>query len=183
MNNPFQEQLLKAGVVSKQQVDKVNRDKNRKNKVKRHNRKAPVELDPAQLAAKKVTDEKTAKDRALNEKKQIQIKNRAISLEIDKLITDNLIKRDKQCELVYNFDHRGKVRRLYVNPKMRQDIIDGKLGMARIEGRYELVPGATAEKIRTRNETRVLIYDQIGEIESPQNDDYADYQIPDDLIW
>jgi uncharacterized protein len=183
MNNPFQEQLLKAGVVSKQQVDKVNRDKNRKDKVKRHNRKAPVELDATQIAAKKAADDKTAKDRALNEKKQIQIRNRAISLEIDKLITDNLIKRDSKCELVYNFDHRGKVRRLYVDPKMRQEIIDGKLGMARIEGRYELVPDVTAEKIQERNKTRVLIYNQVDKDESTQNDDYADYQIPDDLIW
>ncbi len=33
MNNPFQEQLLKAGLVSKQQVNKANQDKLKKNKV------------------------------------------------------------------------------------------------------------------------------------------------------
>jgi len=32
MNNPFQEQLLKAGVVSKQQVQKANKDKQKKKK-------------------------------------------------------------------------------------------------------------------------------------------------------
>ena len=183
MSNPFQEQLLKAGLVSKQQVDKVNREKNKKNKVQRHNKKAPVKPTKVSLEAQKAAEAKAVKDKALNLKKKQQAEKRAISLEIDKLITDNLIKRDNSCEVVYNFDHRGKVRRLYVNEQMRKDIIAGKAGMARIDGRYELVPKSTAEKIRERNQTRVLLLDSSEKSESDVPDEYADYEIPDDLIW
>ena len=65
---------------------------------------------------------------------------------------------------------------------MKQKIIQGKIGIARIEGRYELVPLAIAEKIQQRNEKRIVIFDE--EIETPDdNDPYAEHQIPDDLIW
>jgi len=65
---------------------------------------------------------------------------------------------------------------------MKQQIIRGKLGIARIEGRYELVPIAIAEKIQQRNEKRiVLITDE--KPEADENDPYAEYEIPDDLIW
>ena len=64
---------------------------------------------------------------------------------------------------------------------MKQQIIKGKLGIARIEGRYELVPKAIAEKIQQRNEKRIVIFDDQEVVD--ENDHYAEHQIPDDLMW
>ena len=65
---------------------------------------------------------------------------------------------------------------------MKQRLVAGKLGIARIEGRYELVPLAIAEKIRQRNEKRVVILEK-EETTVDENDPYADYAVPDDLTW
>jgi uncharacterized protein YaiL (DUF2058 family) len=48
-------------------------------------------------------------------------------------------------------------------------------------GEFELVPAETAEKIRQLNPS--LVIDPPEESESTEDDDYADYKVPDDLIW
>ena len=180
MNNPFQEQLLKAGLVSKQQVKKVKHEKYQSKKQK--NNKKDIEPDATKLKAQQAAEEKARRDRELNQRKQEQARNKAISAEIDQLITTNRIERDASCEISYNFEHQKKVKRIYVNADMKQQIINGKLGIARIEGRYELVPLAIAEKIQRRNEKRIVLFkDEAKTVD--ENDPYAEHQIPDDLMW
>ena len=180
MNNPFQEQLLKAGLVSKQQVQKVKHEKHQKKKQK--NNKNDSAVDVTKLKAQQAAEEKSRRDRELNQKKQEQARKKAISAEIDQLIINNKIERDDSCEISYNFEHQKKVKRIYVNAEMKQKIIAGKLGIARIEGRYELVPQAIAEKIQQRNDKRIVLFtDEDNTVD--ENDPYAEHQIPDDLMW
>jgi len=179
MSNPFQEQLLKAGLVSKQQVQQVNKEKQKKKKQQKS--KKPV-LDEAALRAQKAVQEKAQRDRELNEKKQQQARARAVSAEINQMILDHMIQRDDSCDLVYNFEHDRKVKRIYINQQMKQQLIDGTLALARIDGRYELVPLSVAEKIKQRNEKRVIIFEPEDK-QLDEDDPYADFQVPDDLIW
>ncbi len=182
MNNPFQEQLLKAGLVTKKQVQKVKQDKNRKRKqMQQHSKKEKV-VDENRLKAQQAVEEKARRDRELNKKKEDQARQKAISIEINQLIENNCLDRDETCEVVYNFEHNKKVKRIYVNAEMKQQIVKGKLGIARIEGRYELVAKTIAEKIQQRNEKRVVIFSDDQAIVN-ENDPYADHQIPDDLMW
>ena len=180
MGNPFQDQLLKAGVVTKQQVKKAQSATNKKKKEQRSKKSKPV--DEAKLKIQQAANEKAERDKALNQRKEEQAKQKAISSEIDQLITANLIKRDEACDIVYNFEHRKKVNRIYINEDMKKRIIDGKLGIARIDGRYELIPKLIAEKIQQRNEKRVILF-EIEEKETDENDPYAEFQVPDDLVW
>lgn len=183
MNNPFQEQLLKAGLVTKKQVQKAQQDKNRKNKQQRASNQKPV--DKTRLNVQQATAEKAKRDRELNRRKQEQARQKAISIEINQLISKHRLVRDENCEIAYNFEHRKKIRHIYINPEMKQKITQGKLGIARIEGGYELVPRDIAEKIQQRNEKRVVILsdEQQSQGEAEKNDPYADYKIPDDLMW
>ncbi|VAW64849.1 hypothetical protein MNBD_GAMMA08-1059 [hydrothermal vent metagenome] len=181
MNNPFQDQLLKAGVVNKQQVQKAQQEKNKKKK-QQHNNKKIKSVDQTQLKAKKAAEEKAARDRDLNKRKEDQARGKAISAEINQLIKDNLIARDEKCEVAYNFEHQKKVKKIYINEDMKQQIIKGRLGIARIEGVYELVPKDVAEKIKQRNEKRVVIF-EVDDDSKDENDPYADYEVPDDLVW
>ncbi|VAW64243.1 hypothetical protein MNBD_GAMMA10-3088, partial [hydrothermal vent metagenome] len=68
MINPFQEQLLKAGAVSKQQVQKAQQDKNKVKKKQRSSNK-PV-VDEAKLKAQQAAIEKASRDRELNKRKE-----------------------------------------------------------------------------------------------------------------
>ncbi len=180
MNNPFQEQLLKAGLVTKQQVNKVKQEKKKKNKQPRT--KNETAIDETKLKAQQAAEEKAKRDRELNKRQQEEAKKKAISKEINQLITDHCLSRGDDCEIIYNFEHNKKVKRIYINEEMKQQIIQGKLGIARIEGRYELVPNAVAEKILLRNEKRIILFSPEQQIKD-ENDPYADYQIPDDLMW
>ncbi len=166
--------------MTKQQVNKANQDKNRANKQKRaKNLQLP---DEAGIKAKQAAEKKARRDRELNRRKEEQARQKAVSIEINQLIETNCLQRGESCNIAYNFEHQGKVRRIYVDSVMKQQIIAGRLSIARIEGRYELVPLAIAEKILQRNEKRIVI---IGEELQPvdENDPYADYKVPDDLTW
>lgn len=180
MGNAFQDQLLKAGVVTKQQVKKAQSSTNKKKKEQRSKKEKVV--DENKLKAQQAAKEKAEYDRELNKRKEDQAKQKAISAEIDQLISKNCLKRDEYCDIVYNFEHRKKVNRIYVNDKMKQDIITGKLGIARIEGRYELIPKLIAERIQQRNEKRVVLFEKEEQV-IDENDPYAGFQVPDDLVW
>jgi hypothetical protein len=180
MSNPFQEQLLKAGLVTRQQVKKANQQKGKNTRELHAKKIKPV--DETRLKIQQAAEEKQKRDRELNQKKQEQARQQAISAEINQLITTNLIARDQSCEIIYNFEHNKKIKRVYVTGDMKNQIIAGKLGIARIEGRYELVPREIAEKIQLRNEKRVILFND-EETKRDDNDPYADYQIPSDLTW
>ena len=181
MSNPFQDQLLKAGLVTKKQVQKVKQDQNRKRKQQQQHSKREKVVDEAKLKAQQAVEEKTRRDRELNRKKENQARQKAISIEINQLITDNCLARDESCDIVYNFEHNKKVKRIYVNAEMKQKIVQGKLGMARIEGRYELVAKSIAERIQQKNDKRIVIFN--AQESDDDNDPYSEYQIPDDMMW
>ncbi len=179
MGNPFQDQLLKAGLVTKKQVKKANQEKTRKNKQQPKNVKV---VDETKRKAQQAATDKTTRDRELNKQKELQARQKAISIEINQLIENNCLARDENCDLVYNFEHNKKIKRIYINADMQQQIAQGKLAIVRIEGGYEIIPKNVAEKIQQRNEKRIVIYSQ-DQDNTNKDDPYADYQIPDDLQW
>ncbi len=179
MSNPFQEQLLKAGLVTRQQVKKANQLKGKIKKEQHAKKITPV--DETKLKIQQAAEAKRSRDRELNQRKQVQARQQAISIEIDQLITNNLVVRDQYCEIAYNFEHNKKIKRIYVNDDMKLKIIQGRLGIARIKGCYELVPRSIAIKIQQRNTKRVILFSD--EQEAGDDDPYADYQVPSDIIW
>ena len=182
MNNPFQDQLLKAGMATKKQVQKAKQARNKKNKQQRSQKEASI--DESRLNATRLADEKAFRDRELNKKKVEEARLKAIVAEVDQLISKNRVSRDEGCELAYNFTDNNKVERIYINEEMRQKIINGGLGIACLAGQYELVVRAIAEKIQQRDDTRIFLSANEQAVEGESEDDpYADYQIPDDLIW
>ena len=180
MGNALQDQLIKAGVASKKQVHDAKKNKKQKSKQARSSKEKAV--DEAKLKVQQAAKEKEARDRELNKRKEVAAQQKAISAEIDQLIKTNAIKRGEECEIAYNFEHRGKVKRIYVNDDLKKQVIQGSLGIARIEGGYELVPKHIAEKIQQRNEKRVVLFSGKEQVVD-ENDPYAEYQIPDDLTW
>ena len=47
---------------------------------------------------------------------------------------------------------------------------------------YEIVPAETAQRVRERDPSLVLVWNQPAKgVET--DDPYADYQVPDDLLW
>lgn len=179
MANSLHEQLLKAGLVDQQKLKQVNNEKRKQEKLQRKSKEQVV--DEAKLLAQKAAAEKAERDRELNRQLKEQAERKAIAAQIEQLITLNRLPR--QGELAYNFVDQSKVKRIYVTEAIRDKLSDGLLAIVTLKGQYEVVPAKVAEKIRQRDEACVVFCNDRQADIKDEDDPYADYKIPDDLMW
>jgi len=57
------------------------------------------------------------------------------------------------------------------------------VAIAKLNDSYELLPAAAAEKIMQRDQDVIVVLNKNEQNEVAEDDPYADYQIPDDLMW
>jgi uncharacterized protein YaiL (DUF2058 family) len=177
----LQDQLLKAGLVDKKKAQKVNKSKQKQAKVKRKNKVETV--DEAKLAAEKARAEKVERDRQLNLQRKQEAEQRAISAQIRQLIEMN--RQGKGAgDIAYNFTDGSKVTHIYVDERQQKLLGNGHLAIVRLDGNYEIVPTTVSEKIALRDES-YLVYCNRGNEDTvvDEDDPYAEFQVPDDLMW
>ncbi len=181
MGNSLRDQLLKAGLVDKQKLKQVEREKH---KQARQRRSGGAAANAGKQQADRALAEKAARDRELNRQRAAQAERKAIEAQIRQLIEANRLPKN-DGDIAYNFLDGTKVRRLYVTAATHQQLVHGKLAIAKLNGRYDIVPKDVADKIRQRDAAYVV--ERQGQGQEPQppdaNDPYADYQVPDDLMW
>ncbi len=181
MSLSLREQLLQAGLVSEQQVQKAERDQKRQQFKAPRGRKNPPQPTAAETAARKAAAEKAARDAELNRRKQEKAERRAKFAQIRQLVEQHHVPR-VETEDFYNFQDGVKISRISVTPELRQRLIAGELAIVRNEGRYAFVPAAIADQIRDRIERAVIHHNRPG-MEPTADDPYKDYVVPDDLVW
>jgi len=77
--------------------------------------------------------------------------------------------------------HDKKVKQLWINDGMLGQLARGQLRIAFFDDEYALIPADVVERIEQRLPDTVL---PRPEPDQPDEDDpYADYKIPDDLMW
>lgn len=184
MAGSLQDQLLGAGLIKAQDAKAI---KTNKQKAEAKNRKNKVELDneSAELAGK-AREEQRQKSQALNEKQQQEKLQKEITAQIKQIITASSIFKGKGDSLVvYNFTDFNKVKSIYVTSKNHDLITRGRVAIARLKNEYYLIPAEVATKILERDEGSIVLLNDAKqqENESIEDDPYADYQIPDDLMW
>jgi len=177
----LQDQLLKAGVVDKKKVNQV---KHQKHKATKQQPKGKPRVDEVKEAAAQALAEKAARDREINQDRQREAEKKAIRAQIVQLVEMNRIGREGG-DIPYQFSDGSKVKKLYVNMKLHKQLGTGVIAIARLGEGYELVPAVVADKIRQRDESVIVVHNLRS---SPGQDDleddpYAQYQIPDDLMW
>jgi hypothetical protein len=94
----------------------------------------------------------------------------------------NRVKR-KQGDVAYQFTDGTKIKKLYITQQLQNDLIKGRLAIAKLGDSYELLPAPAAEKIMQRDAQVIVLLNRNESIEVDEDDPYADYQIPDDLMW
>lgn len=180
MGNSLQDQLLKAGVADSAQAKKAKSDKRKQAKQKRKNKLESVDQDKG--LALKAAAEKKERDRRLNQQKAAQAEQKAIFAQVKQLIEANRLLTGDE-EIPFNFVEDNKVKKVYVSEAVRDQISRGKAAIVKLEGRYEVVSSEITDKIRTRDESRVVYQAELGKNDQNEEDPYADYKVPDDLIW
>ncbi|MDQ2695375.1 MAG: DUF2058 domain-containing protein [Pseudomonadota bacterium] len=180
MTNSLRDQLLKQGLIDQKQLRQANSARHQERKRGQQGKDASA--DDAKARARQAQAEKAERDRALNRQHQEQARRKAIAAEIAQLIQTNRLPRGDGGS-AFNFVDGKKVRRLYVSDEVRGRLGSGQLAIVALDGRYEVVPAAAAEKIRQRDPGCVLVLNQRPAADAAGPDPYAGYQVPDDLMW
>lgn len=179
MGNSLLEQLKNAGLVDEQRAHQTRKAKQKQARQQRQS-KTTAE-DEATRLARQAQAEKVARDRELNRQQKEAAQKKAINAQIKQLIEDHRIE-DGEGELAYNFTDGKKIKCLYVNERMQGLLGRGRVAIVKQGDRYLLVPTAVAEKIAQRDPSRLIATQTEGQ--APSGDDpYADFVIPDDLMW
>ena len=180
--NPLQEQLIKAGLAKKSKAAEVAREQNKA----RHG-KGPSAPGEIQLEAERARAEKVERDRARAAERKTQAHAAELRAQARQIIQDRKVPRSGESE--YRFTADGAIRTLLLNDELRRKLASGVLVIARLDERYELLPRAAADKVRERDAGMIVLdHGQDAGTEpstSTSEDDayYAQFKVPDDLIW
>lgn len=178
MGNSLQDQLLKAGLVNKNQVQKSKAEKRKKTKQQRKSKQATVDANRKQ--AQQALQQKVQRDQLLNREKQKQAEQKAIAAQVRQLVQDNKLDR-AEAQITFHFEDRGKIMQVMVTEMIQRQLTLGQSAIVHVANGYEVVPKVTADKIRQRD--AALVIEQQNKPVEPEDDRYAEYKIPDDLMW
>ena len=177
----LQDQLLKSGLVSSAQAKTAKSDKRKQTEQQRKNNITVV--DEAKELAQRAQAEKAERDRELNQLIKHQEEQKHLLAQVKQLIELNKQPKDSDG-VAYHFNDNNKVKTLYVSEAMREQIIRGRQAIVKLGESYEVVLSDVAKKISLRDAASVIVNNEPGAGEVDNKDDpYADYQIPDDLMW
>ena len=155
MGNPFQDQLLKAGLVSKKQAKKANREKylsRKKNKGKKENNSAAI--------SDKAREEQAAqakRNRELNRQRLEEKRQREQRAQIKQLIEKNRQELDDRGEPYY-FTEQNTINRIFVSEEMMEQLSSGQLAIVKLDNSYEVVPAKVARQIASRDKEILVAF-------------------------
>ena len=196
MSGSLQDQLLGAGLIQKQKAKNIQTAKKKAVKKSRANNTELV--DEAAELAKKAEQEQRRKSQLLNEQQKIEAQQKAIQAQIRQIIQLNSINKanskddkgkDAENTLPYNFTDENIIKTLHVSPQNHDLISRGRLAISKLtEGSnvvYHLIPVEAANKINERDSASIVLLNDAlkSEDHNIEDDPYADFQIPDDLMW
>lgn len=178
MANSLQEQLLRAGLVSEKKLKETNKQKNKQQTHQRRN-KLDVE-DETRKRIREAEEAKQARDRDLNQQANSQ---KLSSGQMRKLIEAHRLPKGAG-EITFNFNDENKVQRVFVSEQAREQLVNGELAIVKFGRQYDVVPAAIASQVRDFNPQHIIVFNDGASSENTNADDpYADYAVPDDLIW
>ncbi len=180
----LQDQLLKAGLTTKQKTRQANADNRKKNKQKRSGVKHDASLqEQVKQDLAKSKAEKLAKDSALNDAKNKELASKENSLRIKQILQHHQI-TGVNGESEYNYTFENKIKKLSLDTITHKALVNGRLALCGFAETTYLVTSETAAKVAELDNSIILVQnDKVESDEVDEDDPYADYQIPDDLMW
>lgn len=192
MSGSLRDQLLKTGIVSKEQAkqaekqakSKTHQQQKQKKKKKKQSQSETIDTESISYLATKAREEEIARAKELNREKEAERKQKAKQAQISDLIQCHQ-ENDPDGEIAYHFTEAGKyVQKILVTAKQQQQLVNGQLAIAVLEENYYVIPKPITEKILERIPDAIVHFRQDEEEETINPDDpYAAYIVPDDLMW
>ena len=175
----LQDQFLKAGLVDKNKAKQANHEKNKQKKVEL--KTGTQTVSEARLAAQELQQKNAERARELNAQRDAAATQKAILAQIAQMVQQNRQGKGNG-DIAYNFTHNNKIERIFVSATVQSHLVAGRLVIVRQGQSTELVPRVIADKIAERDVSLVVRVKKLtNQIE--EDDPYAAFQIPDDLMW
>ncbi|WP_195994893.1 DUF2058 domain-containing protein [Citrobacter portucalensis] len=174
----LQEQMLKAGLVSSKKMAKVQRTAKKSRVQAREAREAVEENKKAQVE----------RDKQLCEQQKQATLSKEYKAQIKQLIEMNKITISRG-DIGYNFTDNNLIKKVYVDKVTQSQLIKGRLAIARLtaesssESEYAIIPAVVADKIAQRDTSYIVLNCELSQEAKDEDDPYADFVIPDDLMW
>ena len=200
MSMSLRDQLLAAGLGSKQQAKKAQDDVQRNRHRQQHQQRrpqvgggAPAGRPAPGSAAQRAEAAKRARDLELERKKRDKAERKERAAAVRQIIEQHALPA-LESDDYYNFVHDGRIARIAVDAARRASLIAGTLAIARTHGRNFVVPADSLEKIRERDPRAVVAHHVPGAAAATatadaasatgeETDPYARFKVPDDLVW
>lgn len=155
------DQLLQAGIVTKEQVKEASKKPKQKHTHKKANRlkankskKAPSDLAQFYNERKK-QEKKESIDAARKKQEQARIKKET-NHKINALISENLL-NDESAEIRYNFVVGTTIKYVFVTEHQQTKLANGELAITFLGGKRALVPTEIGKQILALNKNKIVI--------------------------
>ncbi|WP_130835064.1 DUF2058 domain-containing protein [[Erwinia] mediterraneensis] len=174
----LQEQMLKAGLVTSKKMAKVQKTAKKSRVQAREAREAVEENKKAQLE----------RDKQLNEQKKQDALSKEYKAQVKQLIEMNRIVIAKG-NIDFNFTDNNLIKKVVVDKATQAQLINGRLAIARLvvnskgESEYAIIPASVADKIAQRDASSIVLNSVLTQEAQDEDDPYADFKVPDDLMW
>ncbi|HFK5798462.1 TPA: DUF2058 domain-containing protein [Enterobacter hormaechei subsp. oharae] len=174
----LQEQMLKAGLVSSKKMAKVQRTAKKSRVQAREAREAVEENKKAQME----------RDKQLSEQQKQAVLAKEFRAQVKQLIEMNRITVAKG-NITFNFTDGNLIKKIEVDKQTQTQLINGRLAIARLvinakgDCDYAIIPAVVADKIAQRDADSIVLNSALSQEEQDEDDPYADFKIPDDLMW
>jgi uncharacterized protein YaiL (DUF2058 family) len=175
--NALQAQLLKAGLVDQKKAKQLNKQSQH---AKRTGDLSDAEVKQALADAQL---QKLQKDQQLNQEKQRLLEEKTLHANVLQMIKQHQLTQTSG-DISYQFIDQSKVKKIYVQQKIYDQIVAGHIAIARLEQSYALLPRPLADRIEQKLTGFIVIANTKQQSQQVDEDDpYAAYVIPDDLMW
>ncbi|EJD6378258.1 DUF2058 domain-containing protein [Providencia rettgeri] len=174
----LQEQMLKAGLVTSKKMAKVQRTAKKSRIQAREAREAVEENKKAQLE----------RDKQLSEQHKQMVQSKEFKAQVKQLIVMNKVDISKG-DISFNFTDNNVIKQVVVDKITQTQLISGRLAIARLaiensdNNEYVIIPASVADKITQRDADSIVLNNALSQEEQDEDDPYADFKIPDDLMW
>lgn len=177
VKNALQAQLLKAGLVDNKKAKKLSKQAVHEQRTGQSNE--------AELKAKIAQDkeQKLAKDQALDLEKKRLLQGKELKAAIVQMISQHKI-HQLDGDVAYQFIDESKVKKIYLNQQIYNALVSGSLVIAKEDDGYAVLPKILADRIDAKMTGFIIVNNsQKNEQITDEEDPYAAYVIPDDLMW
>lgn len=194
MSNDLRDQLLKAGLVTEEQVTKAEQQRNKPQPKPAHKsgprkkasvrkskatpRKRPAgqseAADLAKAYAAREKQERREQETQAQAAREAEARRREVKGKLRELVEQHQ-QNLETADIPYRFTVSGKVKQVYVTEPQRQQLAAGELSIALLDGKRHILPPEIGEQILALDPERVVIRHDPSTA--------AEDDIPEDLVW